>query len=964
MKKRLLTAGMALLMIVQIMAPLGTSAENAATLSQPVVSHTTDTLPSGADSSAMDGTAALQGVDKMSTPKASTLSYEKYKASFGDVAYGDGSEIAVSGLSTVLNEDRVTATGSFSVAKAGFYAVKWQYRSLGNSSSNHQIGVALDGAYPYSELALQEVPRIWLAGETRVLEDGTQVRDSSEADPAFYWYTAYDNTGLWQDPYLVYLTAGTHTLTLYREDGNLEVKNVTLVAYQGLEDYETYRAHYTEVYTGEALPLIEAESFVRTNSLSITAASDLGSPQTTPYSYQKQLLNVMGGSNWQYTGQRVEWTVTVPSAGLYHLSLRFKQSYKDNMKVYRKLTVNGEVPFKEAQSLAFDYKNAWQTLQPDWAIYLNAGENTLALEVTTGEAAELMISINDGVQRLNTLYRQILMITGSSPDSYRDYGLENEIPGIREELQALSEQMDEILKQAETIIGSTSAFSVVRDTGWQLRDMAEDLRSITKSGRLGRFKSNISSLASLGQKMREQPLQIDSITLSSPEHPAPAAKESFWAQAKHTWLRFIASFSDDYNVVIGSGKKDSVTVWTALGRDQLQILKSMVANEFTPKYNVNVQVQLVTGSLIQAVLAGKGPDMALGQGETDVINYAMRKALVNLKEMDGFDTVMKRFSANAASPFTYENGVYAIPQVQSFDMMFVRDDILEELGLETPRTWEDFTTKIFPVLQRDNLVVGVGNLNNGGALVSIFTTLLYQYGGSLYAKDLLSSGLKTPQALEAFDFAVSLYDEYGVPTEYDFLNRFRTGEMPIAIAPYATYNTLQVGAPEIAGQWTMRPIPGVKQADGTVNNTQLMSSNGVIMLAGTKSKTSCWKFIDWWTGAETQQRFGLQQEAVLGPSGRYTTANLEAMRNLSWSSKQLALLEEQRSVSTSLTHVPGSYYIGKSLNSALVTSVNDSTLIAREELMYWANLIDLEMARKQREFKYKGLSEAGEGETA
>ena len=134
-----------------------------------------------------------------------------------------------------------------------------------------------------------------------------------------------------------------------------------------------------------------------------------------------------------------------------------------------------------------------------------------------------------------------------------------------------------------------------------------------------------------------------------------------------------------------------------------------------------------------------------------------------------------------------------------------------------------------------------------------------------------------------------------------------------------------------------------------------MGFSGSIILDGSDSKDAAWEFLKWWSSAEIQRSFGLQQEAILGPSGRYTTANLEALSNLSWSGNQLKLLEEQRNVSTALMHVPGSYYIGKSINSALVTSVSDSKLIAREELMYWVDLINREMTRKQKEFNFTGI---------
>lgn len=939
MSKKLLAVGIMMLILLQAAIPSAAAVESTAN-DVASVSEKNSKVSDEVNSS-----------DTLSTQSE----YSKYIEANGGLSYGDGSEIIVSKNSITIDEANRAQEFSFTAEKSGWYAASWEYKSLGDKSGDHQIGVEIDGKAPYSTLKYIDIPRVWRSGEIDVLEDGTQVRGDAEAETGWTEFVVHDDTGMVTDPFMIYLAEGNHTMKVVWRDGMLEMRNIKLFAFEGYKSYEEYKKSYNEKYAGKPLK-IEAENFIRTNSLSVTAATDFSSPKTTPYDYYGQLLNVMGGNNWQYAGQKVEWSVEAPESGLYNITLRYKQSYKTNMMAYRTLKINGEVPFAEANSLAFNYDGDWQYLQPKWAVYLEKGENIISIEVTPGDTAVLMNGVNDAVQRLNLLYRQILMLTGTSPDTYRDYHLDVEIPGIKEEFTSLSTLMGELLDTIDKLYGSTTAFNVLQDTERQLADMAANLRSVTQGGRLDRFKSNISSLASLGQSLREQPLQIDYLVFSSPDNPFECEKEGFFAQIKHKWLRFLASFSDSYNTSIGLSEKDSITVWTGLGRDQLAILKSMTANDFEYKYGTKVNIQLVVGSLIQAVLAGKAPDIVLGQGETSVVDYAMRGAVEDLSNYDGFDEVMKRFSKGASNPFTYEGGVYAIPETQGYQMMFVRDDILADLGLETPKTWTDFITKIFPVLQRDNLVVGTGNLNNGGALSGIFLTLLYQYGGSLYSEDLLSSALTTPEALEAFDFAVSLYSEYGVPTQVDFLNRFRTGEMPIAIESYGAYNTLQVGAPEIAGLWSMVPIPGIEQEDGTINNTQIMTFTGTIMLADAKNKDACWEFMKWWSSAETQRSFGIQQESVLGPSGRYTPANLEALEGLSWSTKQLEMLANQREVCTPLMHVPGSYYIGKSINSATVTSVTDSSLIAREELMYWVELINLEMARKQKEFNFKGLS--------
>ena len=73
--------------------------------------------------------------------------------------------------------------------------------------------------------------------------------------------------------------------------------------------------------------------------------------------------------------------------------------------------------------------------------------------------------------------------------------------------------------------------------------------------------------------------------------------------------------------------------------------------------------------------------------------------------------------------------------------------------------------------------------------------------------------------MAAFKQYTSLYNDYGLPVVFDFVSRFRSGEMPIGVASYATYNTLMVSAPEIKGLWNFAPFPGTIQEDGTLDNT-------------------------------------------------------------------------------------------------------------------------------------------------
>lgn len=178
---------------------------------------------------------------------------------------------------------------------------------------------------------------------------------------------------------------------------------------------------------------------------------------------------------------------------------------------------------------------------------------------------------------------------------------------------------------------------------------------------------------------------------------------------------------------------------------------------------------------------------------------------------------------------------------------------------------------------------------------------MYQNGISLYKEDVIQTNLTAHAAVEIFAQMTNLFTQSGLPLQYNFINRFRMGEMPLAIANYAEFNTLSVFATELRGQWGMAPIPGTLQADGTINRAVPVAQDAlqirtdqlgaVIMPSGTtgsiileksQNKQEAWEFLKWWTSKETQVRFGRELEALIGASARYATANVEAMQELPW----------------------------------------------------------------------------------
>ena len=98
------------------------------------------------------------------------------------------------------------------------------------------------------------------------------------------------------------------------------------------------------------------------------------------------------------------------------------------------------------------------------------------------------------------------------------------------------------------------------------------------------------------------------------------------------------------------------------GRDQVQILKDMITDEFTVKTGIPVNLSLVQTGFVEATLAGAGPDVFIGIPRGQPVNLACRGALADLSGFDTYKDVMARFSDTAAVPYTFNDGVYAVPE--------------------------------------------------------------------------------------------------------------------------------------------------------------------------------------------------------------------------------------------------------------------------------------------------------------
>lgn len=879
-------------------------------------------------------------------------------------------------LASYEGKDNVLRTGESSsvtynvtVAEAGFYQLNVSYFPYAGKSSSVERALYINGEIPFDGASNVTLYRIWSNdGEVRQDLNGNDIRPSQVETP--FWTSAFiqDHVGYVNDPYYFYFEAGQNTITLESVREPVLLEKIELVSVQEHPSYEDVYAGYTAngyQKIEEPIIFVQGEELLYSTSPTLYPLNDRTSPLTMPSDPSLVKLNTIGGNNWRVSGDKITWTFEVNESGLYQISMRVKQKLAAGMNVYRNIYIDGEIPFSEMSNYAFEHGNSWRiqtlgTKEKAYYFYFEAGTHELSMEVSLGSYGPIIGQIQSSINALNKLYREILIYTGPEPDQYRDYRLTERIDNLLGRLEAERDNLTSIRESIIAISGNTSEKTGILDTViLQLDDFLEKPREIHRN--LSTYNSNISSLGTLVLLLSAQPLEIDYFMIHGEVAEFPQSKASTLQNMWFSLRSFLATFVTDYSSLGQTDEfetNETIEVWLSIGRDQANVLRKLIDESFTPDTGIKVDLKLVNGAvLLPATLSNVGPDIAMGLGNSLPVNYAMRNAVYDISQFDDFEEVTTRFKDSAMVPYEYEGGYYALPEQQTFLMMFYRTDIFDELGLTVPDTWDDVITLI-PDLQKHNLEFYLPVPITQGAVMNlppnpIYSTLFYQHDGEFYINGNTESGFNEGYGPEVFELWTQFYTDYSFPVQADFVNRFRSGQMPIGITYYNTYNTLSVFAPEIRGKWDFVLVPGTNAVDGEgvdyIRRETVSSGTSVMIMEDANNKEAAWEYLKWWTSTDVQVRFGREMEGILGAAARYPTANVDALSQLPWTVAEYQKLEEQWDWVRGIPEVPGGYMTGRHLDNAFRLVYNENTN-AKETIYDYVQIINDEIAKKRREF--------------
>lgn len=851
---------------------------------------------------------------------------------------------------------------SIEVPESALYEVEVTYLTCNDSSAAIQRSLSVDGEIPYNELNNLFFSRQYRDdGSPRLNTAGDEMAPQLEEIHAWQTTRLWDYDGLYDEPLRLYLEAGTHTLRLEQIGSQpMALGGIRLVAAEKLPTYEQVKASYEQngcQPAGAGYTLQAENTLYKSDSVLRQASS--AELSCLPQGVKNTVINVIGGSNWAKANQSITWELDVPETGLYKLAFHSYQYYSSGLPVYRQLQIDGAIPFEECRAVAFDADKDWgvhtvsgESGDPCW-FYLEEGPHTLTLTVKAGALSGVVRRVEEDMDTLSALYLRITMLTGSDPDVNYDYQLETRIPELLDTFRQLRQGLQDNMAVLDRLCPETKPmlYNQMKSMQAQYTAFEEDVFSIPS--KLDEFTNLLTQYGNWVTSLKAGGMQIDEIQLLPPSQEPATRPVSLFRKLYAGAVNFLYSFFKDYSGISGAAGGDTeirstIEVWFGSGQAWGVELKDMIDSQFTPETGIQVRMNIVPSGQIGAgginammlsIISGRGPDAVLGLAGSSVAEYAMRNTAADLSAFPDFEQARQGYLDSSFLPLTYQGKVYGFPETVNFMVMAYRKDILANLGIRLPETWDEMYREVVPVLAENNM-----QLSSSPGLVP----LLHQHGGRLYTDDLLYTGLDSPEAYDAFVQHCEFYTLYGVPVNANFFNRFRSGEMPVGFVDLSAYMQFATAAPELAGRWGIALLPGIEQDDGTVNHDMGgVLTNASMILAQSENQADAWEFIKWWMSTETQVEYGSRVEGAMGEASRVASANMEAFEAMNWNPEHLSVLKEAFKYTTDYPAVLGSYFTTRHINYAFNRVVVSKTQSERDALEEAVEDINQELKRRR-----------------
>lgn len=850
---------------------------------------------------------------------------------------------------------------------SGLYYLAVDYQEIENSINNAQVSITINGAAPFYEAQTLVLPSKWVLNSTKFKLDRYQneIQPSSTKIKDWNTHQINDYRGMHPGLFAFELKPGD-IIQINYVNAQLLIGQAYFVKETEIPSYQDYLAQFPNASVIDTNITVSAREMLHRNDPSIRLRPEQD-PSNLYYNTQFLRLNTVFGDSWQHSGQAVTYEIEAEEAGFYHLTFKYRQYLIKDMQVFRKIKINGEIPFDSLEAYPFPYTTSFlnRTLvdssNEPLKIYLEAGTNTITLEAVNYPYRQTLETIQYVMSKIQGLSLDIKRYTSGGTDRYRDWDIEayfpNAAPNILDWADLLEDSYEKLVKLS--VVDEPSEVGNLKVAATRLRNIAGNINKLPSL--MVQFSDGDSSvnqiLGNLMQRLMRSNLELER-TIFHGDVKIDKPFENIFVRFFEGMKRLVLSFVN--NPYSASRRKDNeVMVWVNHPRQYIEIMQALIDEKYDGEMRITLSQMPDQNKLILANASGQAPDVTIGVNHWLPYDFAVRDAALDLRQFEGYEELVKHFTKGAMIPFVFEEGVYALPGTQNFWVTYYRKDILNSIGItEIPQTWDEII-EILPLLQSYGMNYFVPLAQYSGLKPFVATLpFIYQFGGDLYSPDGMQTAINSEETLAGIKLMSELYTLYNMPKFVaSFYNHFRYGLLPIGISDLSTYILLETAAAELDGLWGMDLHPGVYNAEtDEIVRYSAVGAQANMIMSTTKYPEESWDFLKWWMSTDIQSEFAFLLQSTYGQAYFWNTANVDAFKTLSMPDEYKNIVLEQWGYGLEASRIPGTYMVEREISNAW-TKIVFNGVNPRQALDEAVRISNREIIYKMAEFgyTYKGV---------
>ncbi len=319
-----------------------------------------------------------------------------------------------------------------------------------------------------------------------------------------------------------------------------------------------------------------------------------------------------------------------------------------------------------------------------------------------------------------------------------------------------------------------------------------------------------------------------------------------------------------------------VIFWHAMGGPLGEFLEDTLITEFNATHPGIEIIPVSMGNyralcqkILASVMAGDTPVVAQAY-ETWTSQLIRGNALVPLDSLMELDSeeITERWNSDFFPVFqrnnTYDGRIYSFPFNKSVPALYYNVELMDNLGLQPPDTWEDYRMVLLALtLDGNNDGDLLDDCDRWGTAftpsVGMFENLLLQRGGVLLNSDSTRTAFASAEGIDALQLLIDLIYTDGsarISSGYTHQNDFADGKVGIVQGSIVSLafmeNTMERMEESGEDVFTLgiAPLPADREQGVVIAGTNviLFKSDPDLVAAG-------WKFIKWFTEPRQQARW-------------------------------------------------------------------------------------------------------------